>query len=75
MFNFDKSMIEVSCPSCKFPNAVMVREVRFGLTILCRGCKGRIRLVPMDGGLSKARRSLENLITGFPKTININFKI
>ena len=75
MFNLDKSVIELPCPLCKFPNAVMVREVRFGLTIPCRGCKGRIRLVPMDGGLAKAKRSLENLIADFPKTINIDFKI
>jgi hypothetical protein len=75
MFNFDKSMIEVPCPSCKFPNAVMVREVRFGLTVPCRGCKGNIQLVPMDGGLSKVKRSIENVIADFPKKININFKI
>ena len=48
MFSFDKSVIEVVCPLCKFPNAVTVREVRFGLTIPCRGCKRNICLVPME---------------------------
>jgi len=75
MFNFDKSMMEVSCPSCNFPNVVMVREVRFGLTIPCRGCKRNIQLVPMDGGLAKAKRTLENFVADLPKKININFKI
>ena len=75
MFNFDKNMIEVPCPLCKFPNVVMVREVRFGLTIPCRGCKRNIQLIPMDGGLAKAKRSIERLIADFPKKIDINFKI
>ena len=70
MFYFDKSVIEVACPSCKFPNAVTVREARFGLTIPCRGCKVRIRLMPMDGGLAKAKRTFDNFISGFPKKIN-----
>lgn len=73
MFSFDKGVIEVACPSCRFPNAVTVREARFGLTIPCRGCKANICLVPMDGGLAKAKRAIENLITGLPK--KINFKI
>jgi hypothetical protein len=71
MFSFDKSVIEVACPSCKFPNPVTEREARFGLTIPCRGCKRRIRLVPMDGGLAKAKRAIDDFMTGFPKNINI----
>jgi hypothetical protein len=71
MFSFDKSVIELACPSCKFPNAVTVREARFGLTIPCRGCKRNIRLVPMDGGLARAKRAIENFITGLPEKINI----
>ena len=39
--SLDKSVIELTCPSCKFPNAVTVREVRFGLTIPRRGCKSK----------------------------------
>jgi hypothetical protein len=71
MFDLDKAVTEIPCPSCKFPNAVSVREVRFGLTIPCRGCKRSIRLVPMDGGLSKAKRMLDNFIADFPKKIEI----
>jgi len=73
MFNLDKSVIEVPCPSCKFPNAVTVREARFGLKIPCRGCKASIRLVPMDGGFGKAKRALDNFFAGFPKKIEIKF--
>lgn len=71
MFNLDKSSLEVPCPSCKFPNDVTVREVRFGLTILCRGCKRNIRLVPMDGGMTKAKRMIDGFLREFPKKINI----
>jgi hypothetical protein len=71
MFNLDKSSLEVPCPSCKFPNAVTVREMRFGLTIPCRGCKRNIRLVPMDGGMTKAKKMLDDFLGEFPKTINI----
>ncbi len=75
MFNFDKAVTELPCPSCKFPNAITVREARFGLTIPCRGCKRNIRLVPTDGGLAKAKKAIEKVVTGLPKAININFKI
>ena len=71
MFSFDKRVIEVDCPLCKFPNAVSLREVRFGLTIPCRGCKRSIRLVPMDGGLAKVQRAIDNFVLGLPKKINI----
>jgi hypothetical protein len=71
MVSFSKSVVEVPCPSCKFPNAVTLREVRFGLTIPCRGCKGSIRLVPVDGRLRKAERAIENMLDGLPKKIEI----
>jgi hypothetical protein len=48
-----------------------MREVRFGLTIPCRGCKKNIRLVPMDGGATKAKRMIDDFISELPKTINI----
>jgi hypothetical protein len=70
MFNLDKTAFEVPCPSCKFPNAVSFREARFGLTIPCRGCKGNIRLVPIDGGFGKAKM-LDNFASKLPKKIEI----
>jgi len=71
MFNLDKTVFEVPCPSCKFPNAVSFREVRFGLTIPCRGCKANFRFVPTDGGFGKAKRMLDNFVSEFPKKIEI----
>lgn len=71
MFNLDKKVIEIACPSCKFPNAATIREMRFGLKIPCRGCKRNIRLVPMDGGLTKAKKAIESFITEFPTNITI----
>jgi hypothetical protein len=71
MFNLDKTVFEVSCPLCKFPNSVTVREARFGLKIPCRGCKRHIQLEPMDAGLTRAKKALDRFIAEFPKEINI----
>lgn len=71
MFDLDKSRLELPCPSCKFPNTVFVREVRFGLSFPCRGCKRNIRLVPTDGGMTKAKRILDRFAQQFPKKIEI----
>jgi len=70
MFDLDKSTIDFKCPSCEFPNTATVREFRFGLTVLCRGCKRNIRLVPMDGGMTKAKQTINDFISEF-KNINI----
>jgi len=75
MFAFDKSVFEVPCPSCKFPNAVTVREARFGLTIPCRGCKTNILLVPTAGGFAKAKRALDSFVAEPPEIIKLTFKI
>lgn len=74
-FSLDKSVIEIPCPGCNFPNAATVREMRFGLTVLCRGCKTRIRLVPMNAGLTKAKKAIDKFAREFPKRININIKL
>ena len=71
MFNIDKLTVPIECPSCHFPNSVLMREVHFGLTVVCRGCKADIRLVPVDGGVKKAKRALDNFIRTVPKTITI----
>jgi hypothetical protein len=73
MFDLDKSVIEIACPSCEFPNLVTMREVRFGLTFPCRGCKRNIRLVPVDGGARKAKRAVDDFLNEFPKNITIKF--
>jgi hypothetical protein len=48
-----------------------MREIRFGLTILCRGCKAGIRLIPVDGGGRKAKRILDDFQQALPKKITI----
>jgi hypothetical protein len=71
MLNLDNSVIEIPCPACQFPNAATVREIRFGLTIPCRGCKVKIRLVPMNAGATQAKRALDNFVRKLPKKIEI----
>jgi hypothetical protein len=53
LLNLDKTVIEFPCPACKFTNAATVRDMRFGLTTLCRRCETRIRLTPMDAGVDE----------------------
>ena len=74
MFNLHKTWVEFPCPRCEFPNSISMREIRFGLTILCRGCKVTIRLDPADGGIRKVDRMLQELEQSLTKTININIK-
>ncbi len=71
MLEFDKIRVNIECPVCKFPNQVSMRVIRFGLTLLCRGCKARIRLVTKGGSLDKAKRHLEALQSALSKTISI----
>jgi hypothetical protein len=72
--DFEKSVVEIPCPGCEFPNAATLHESRFGLTIPCRGCKRRIRIVPTDAGVMKATRLLEQFLGDLPRitTIKIN---
>jgi len=48
-----------------------MREVRFGLTIICRGCKVNIQLKQKDGTSNKTKRTLDDLHQMFNKTITI----
>ncbi len=75
MFNLYKATAEIPCPRCAFPNTVSMREIRFGLAILCRGCKVTIRLVPADGGVRKAKRMLDEFQQSMNQTINLTIKL
>jgi ribosomal protein S27E len=66
MFNLYKATTDVPCPRCSYPNSISMREVEFGLKIICRGCKATIALVKANGGIRKVKRtiaSLENLFS------------
>jgi hypothetical protein len=75
MLNLYKAQLEIPCPRCQFPNIVSMREIRFGLTVLCRGCKVSIRLEPADGGVRKAKRLLDEFQHSLTQTINITIKL
>lgn len=73
--DLESAFVEIACPGCKFPNAVTLRESRFGLIIPCRGCKTRIRMVPTDAGVMKSKRLIEEFVEELPKTINIKINL
>jgi hypothetical protein len=75
MLNFYKVRAEIPCPKCTFPNSVSMRQIRFGLAILCRGCKVTIRLVPADGGVRKAKRILDEFQESMNQTISVTIKL
>jgi len=75
MLEFYNVRMDIPCPRCSFPNSVSLREIRFGLSILCRGCKVTIRLVPVDGGVKKAKRSLDDFQNSMSQTINLTIKL
>jgi len=47
-----------------------MREVRFGLTVLCRGCKSNIRLAQKDATIDQAKATLDD----FQNQMNKIFK-
>lgn len=71
MFNLDKARGTIPCPRCDYPNEILMREARFGLTVLCRGCKSSIRLLMTNGGAEKAKHALDDFQNMFPTKITI----
>jgi len=52
-----------------------MREIRFGLTILCRGCKVSLRLEPVDGGAKRVKRALDEFQQSMNQTTKITIKL
>ena len=75
MFNLYKACVDLNCPRCDFPNSVSMREIRFGLTILCRGCKVSLRLEPVDGGAKRVKRALDEFQQSMNQTTKITIKL
>lgn len=63
--DFNKMTVDIKCPQCKFSHSLSLGDIRFQRYLVCRGCKGNIKLVDhnhsMDRGLRKIKKTLEHL--------------
>ena len=75
MIDLDPITIELCCPRCGFFSDVTIKEIRLGGIIVCRGCKGNLRLVDYMGEVNKARKvflkSISKLTEMLSKPINL----
>jgi hypothetical protein len=69
--DLDRHWIEVECPHCRLETPALLRDVRIGGVIICRGCKANIRLVDHLGGYQRARQrfaqAFEQMFSAFRK--------
>lgn len=64
---FERQTLPVPCPGCGFDNAVELRQVIEGDTIICRGCHANIQLADENGQLAAARDELSGFLDGLKK--------
>ncbi|GBE56541.1 hypothetical protein BMS3Bbin16_00750 [archaeon BMS3Bbin16] len=61
----DNAEIQIPCPKCKFSNSVRLKQIKLEETIICSGCKNKIKLVDSEGstnrGLTKINKSVKDL--------------
>ena len=62
MINLGKHKIRFQCPSCGFSNEATIKQVRIDDILICRGCKGNIRMVDRFDTTKKALRSFDRAI-------------
>jgi len=78
MFDIGKQKINISCPECDFKNSVSLKQIENQESIVCAGCKCRIKLIDED---KSVRREVKNVNQGMNKlkrslkNIKINIKI
>ena len=58
MLDLDRISIPIDCPSCSFANDLLMREIRLGMPVLCRGCNGTLRV---DDHMNSMRTSVRNI--------------
>lgn len=80
MIDLDKISLDLECPKCQFSNPFFYRQARLRAVIICRGCKGNIRLDDQMNTCRKARvkfqRAMDDLKEALSKlstTITIRF--
>lgn len=78
--DLDYVKLDIECPGCGFHNEIRYRDARLRDVVICRGCKGNIRLEDSMNECRKARRevkaAMDRLVKEFSAlntTINIKF--
>ena len=75
MIKLDTHMIEIPCPSCGFLNSVTLLQVRVQGVVICRGCKGNLRLQDQMYSTRKAIRSLRRAVSQLERQLGKVAKI
>lgn len=76
--NFSRHTFEFECPSCSFYNSATLGQARVRDAVICRGCKGVIRLDDHMNecrlALRRVRATLQNLQNSL-KSLKIEIKL
>lgn len=68
-FDFGKYELDVKCPNCGFFNPIYLRQVQLRDVIICRGCKGNIRLDDHMNQTKKIIRELRRAVGDLERTL------
>lgn len=75
MLNLDRHQIEFPCPRCGFYNPAFLRQVKRRGMIICRGCKGNIRLDDYMNQYRKAEREMNAALMQLKRTFSRKLEI
>jgi len=67
MSNLGESEFDFECPNCNKKNKVTLKQVERQETIVCIGCKSRIKLEDKDGSMRKALKEIDDSINNLFK--------
>ena len=56
--SIDTAELDIPCPRCRFFNEVTIKQARTRDVVICRGCKGNIRLDDHMNQVRTAERQL-----------------
>jgi transcription initiation factor IIE alpha subunit len=76
--NLDQERVYIACPRCQFPARPFLRQIRYGETVVCGGCKGNLRLVDHMGTFRQAQTKVTRAIEDLARqlsSIKFNLKI
>ena len=57
--DLDHCEVEIPCPRCGFYEPVTLKQIRLDGVLICRGCKGNLRLIDHMHEVGKARQAIQ----------------
>ena len=69
LLDLGKYELDVKCPNCHFYNPIYLRQAQLREVIICRGCKGSIRLDDHMNQTKKMLRDLRRAVDDFERTL------